>query len=341
MSSVIEFVNFSPNTILLLNEKLRIVSSSKKIYAMFGLPTLISGRKRNELIKLFNHQTKLVTSLKSYASNLNRTGSQSDFTWHFKDKIYFVTMVAIRINGPRHFLINFEDVSYKYKMDSPLELTRAYLNDILNNLPLGVIVLDEDQHIYMLNSRQLGFFQISNADSELENYLGFQLSECLSGDCSDYLIGLINAYLSSDKKNPLQDKYRVEDLMFNCTISSFSLTDDKNRAIMIISEDITEAYALEEKLRVSEEKATQLKTLKEINVSIRHEIFNVVTPLSMNAELVKTCLNPVDQELEIEMIDSILQSTHRLITFVKQLSDIREITSENYIDGDDSSMISY
>ena len=252
-----------------------------------------------------------------------------------------MSVVAIRVDRIRHYSINFEDVSYKYKMDSPLELTRAYLNDILNNLPIGVIVLDKDQHIYMLNSKQLEFFQFSNADSELENYLGFQLSECLSVSSSDYLTQIINSYLSGNTKIPLQDKHKVDNMVFNCTISSFSLTDDKNRAIMIVSEDVTEAHALEEKLRISEEKATQLKTLREINVSIRHEIFNVVTPLSMNAELLKTYLDPVDQLIEVEMVDSILQSTQRLITFVKQLIEIKEVKIEDYIDGDDSSMITY
>jgi len=341
MSTVFEFVNFSPNAVVLIDTEIKIPAASKQVYTMFGLPSLISGRKKGELTKLFNTQGRLIDNLRDCLKTLTRTGSQHTFTWQFRKKIYFVSVVAIRVDRTRYYSINFEDVSYKYNMDSPLELTRAYLNDILNNLPLGVIVLDKDQHIYMLNSKQLGFFRINNSGAELENYLGFQLSECLTAECSHYMISLIDNYLAGDKKTPLQNKHKVGELVFNNIISSFSLTDDKNQAIMIITEDITEANALEEKLRISEEKATQLKTLKEINVSIRHEIFNVVTPLSMNAELVKTCLNPAEQAIEIEMIDSILQSTHRLVTFVKQLSDIKEITSEIYIDGDDSSMISY
>ncbi|MCK5835097.1 MAG: hypothetical protein KAG98_05150 [Lentisphaeria bacterium] len=341
MSAVFEFVNLSLNAVLLIDEPLKIKASSKLIYAMFGLPSLISGRKKLELNKLFHGQAKLIENITHCTEALSRTGSQCNFTWRFKGKIYFVSIVSIRIDKVRHFSINFEDVSYKYKVDSHLELTRAYLSDILNNLPIGVIVLDENQHIYMLNTKQLEFFKRRIPDIELEHCLGFQLSECLSTGGVQYWEPLVKSYLAGHSKAPLQTRYTYEKFVYSCTISSFALTGDKNKAIMVISEDITEAHALEQKLKISEEKATQLKTLKEINVSLRHEIFNVVTPLSMNAELLKVYLDPVDQVAEVEMVDSILESTERLIDFVKQLIDIKEVVVEDYIDGDESSMITY
>ena len=341
MSTVFEFVNFSPTAVLLIDEKIKIKASSKSIYAMFGLPSLISGRKKIELGNLFNKQGRLIKHFNKCIKDLTRTGSQDSFTWSFEGKVYYVSLVAIRVDHHRYFSIHFDDVSYKYKMDSPLELTRSYLNDIINHLPVGVIVLDKNYHIYMLNTKQLEYFQFNNPSGRLENYLGFHISQCLTEDSVNYWSGIIASYISQKTQIPLQKIHKVRDLVFNCTISSFSLTDDNNRAIMIVSENITEAYALEEKLRIAEEKATQLKTLKEINVSIRHEVFNVVTPLSMNAELLMTCLDPVNQAEEVEMVDSILQSTQRLITFVKQLIEIKEVKIEDYIEGDDSLMITY
>jgi PAS domain-containing protein len=341
MATLSEFINFSPHAIILADEKLRVVSSSKLVYSMFGLPSLISGRKKRELAKLFYAEKKLIANLKHCLKLMVRTGSHETFTWHFKQKIFMVDIVAIRIGRVRYYSISFDDISYKYRMDSPLEITRSYLNDILNNLPVGVVVLDRNQHIYMLNDKQLEFFQLTNEDSGLENYLGFQISECLPNEISTSWVRAIDTCLAGETGVPLQDQYILNDLLFSCTISSFSLTDNKSRAIMIVSEDVTESQMMEEKLKISEAKATQLKTLKEINVSIRHEVFNVVTPLAMNAELVKESLDPEKCAEEIEMMESILQSTYRLISFVKQLADIKEITSENYIEGDDSSMISY
>ena len=341
MDNLLDFIKVSPNAVALVNKKRLLLVASKKIYAIFGLPTLIANRKKVELEIRFQEEDSLQTKLSNTIKKIKTSSTASYFSWQFNDKIYDVSVNYFTWKGEKMYQLIFKDVSYKFKTSSPYALSRQFLETIINDLPVGVTVIDELQNIFVANETQMEFFSRmhKNAPKDHSEVVGFKVCDVFP-DCKDVSWEkIIASVLEAENTTPLQFIDTYPDSVFQYTVAPFINEESHSQSAIIIAEDVTEKTALESELKIASEQTTKLKALEEINVSLRHKIYNVITPISMNAELIKHSLPEEGMEDIQEMSESIVSEVRRLHSFIEQLSKMSEVKSVNYLDSEDELML--
>lgn len=343
MDNIFDFIRICPHNTAIIDKDRHLIAASKKTYAIFNLPTLLATRKRFDLESRFMQEEELQNRLIDCIEKLKHSSTPISIPWQHDKKIYDLVVYRCTWLEKRYFCINFTDVTYKYKEDSPYALSRHYLERILNNLPVGVTVIDNYQNIFVVNKTQLEFLNKMDetTDINMEHIVGFRISDIFPDSDEASWEDIIATVLTQEDPTPLQfvDAYQTK--VFLYTVSPFVNESNHTPGAIIISEDITEKAKMEEELKHAEEQATRLKALEEINVALRHKIYNVITPISMNAELLKHTLSIDDFPDEVDMADSILSETKRLHSFIETLSQLNEIDTEQYLDGEAEQMIKF
>ncbi len=342
MDNIFDFIRICPHSTAIIDKNQHLLAASKKTYAIFGLPTLLANRKRIELENRFRQEEELHGRLEKVLIKLKHSSSTITIPWQHNKKIYDLGIFSCKWQGERLFCINFDDVTYKYKQGSPYELSRQYLEKILNNLPVGVTVIDNYQHIFVANNTQLEFLarMEPSTDIDLAQVIGFKVCDIFP-DCSETSWeDIVETVLTQDNPSGLQFVDTYSNSVFQYTVAPFVNESNQTPGAIIISEDITEKAAMEQELKQAEEQATRLQALEEINVALRHEIYNVITPISMNAELIKHSLAGEMPEEE-EMAESIINEAKRLHSFIEKLSNMNQISTVSYLEGEDEQMLNF
>ncbi len=341
MDNILDFIKVSPEAIALVDAKRFLLVASKKIYSIFGLPTLIANRKKMELEQRFQNEQSLQTKLQNAMKKIKSSSTPVYFSWQNKEKIYDISVNYFTWKKEKMYQVIFNDVSYKFKTSSPYALSRQFLETILNDLPVGVTVIDELQHIFVANKTQLEFFarMQPNGPADISEVVGFKVCDIFPDFQEASWDKLVASVLEANDQVPVQFIDTYEDSVFQYTIARFMNEDSRSPSAVIIAEDVTEKVAMESELKVASEQATKLEALELINVSLRHKIYNVITPISMNAELIKHSI-PDEGFSDIEnMSEAIINEVKRLHTFIEKLSAMNEVKTVSYLDSEDEQML--
>ena len=98
-----------------------------------------------------------VANLQSAVSRVRRPGSEEQFRWDRGERIYDVTVGALTLAGDAGYVVLFHDETQQTRFEETQELARRYLEDILNNIQLGVVVLNREMRITNMNRAQEAF----------------------------------------------------------------------------------------------------------------------------------------------------------------------------------------
>ncbi len=229
--------------------------------------------------------------------------------------------------GKDEFLIYIKDLTTIYKILNEVEFEREKLFVTLHSIGDGVIVVDKDKNIILINNPAKEILKIDNIKentqiniifSEIEKYLNeaFKLKK------------QINIKETKIIKN--NDEIIVED-----SISPIFIKDKLEGAV-IVFRDITEKKKLEEEI-IKKEK---LEAVGMLAAGIAHDFNNILTAALGNISLCELYIE--NKEKLIEKLKSTEQSlynaknlTEKLLTFskggylIKETSDIKKIIKES------------
>lgn len=341
MNNLAEFINSFPKPLVIMDESLQVIGAGKAAFSIFGLSDL---HEDNELLALeskFFAEQELLTAVGAATMRLHYPGSNVTSRVPMGRRAYDVTVFSFTYEEAIAFGASFEDVTDQLDYAKNSESVRKFLELIINSLPVGVTVVDNDMCITTINSKQLDFLKAITDSGSFVDVIGKKMSEIFppsEGFAWEDLEDEVMIQNSGQAQFTLRYDIYGQSMILLYSMIVFKNDEGVNEGAILISEDITEKTAMEEELQKARRKDTQLETLRDINVSLKHEIFNILTPLSMNAELVCYTLEESQTEQK-EMLHSIIEQTERLKSFIDRLSDLKEVQTTSYIDKDSDRML--
>ncbi|MCP4984041.1 MAG: PAS domain S-box protein [Gammaproteobacteria bacterium] len=192
-------------------------------------------------------------------------------------------------------------------ISSELDWLRRFHFQVLQDLPLGVVSLDDTDTILSWN-KQLS--KLTGIDQQDVIGLGI---EQLDAPWQELLAGFkaSDEFMISKLKVEVSNQIRVLNL-FKAVVSH---EQGNNSGIAILIEDTSERYSLEEKLAHSE----RLASIGQLATGVAHEIGNPVTGIACLAQDLRSDLGDAVQAAD--GLSQILNQTERITHIVRSLSN--------------------
>ncbi len=223
------------------------------------------------------------------------------------DDITFLEILAEQISL---FIQERLDKEEKEEIISFLEEESKFNEMILRNLPIGIVVIDNDLKIKRVNE---GMVLLLKRD--LKEMLGKKVCKILCNHEEGFYCKIEDSF--TNRKILFKEKFLVnvegESVPMAVTSSFIYTSDNVISGIILMVEDIREVAKLEEQLRRSE----RLSAIGKIAAYMAHEIKNPLASISTGIEFVSEKLPPDDNTKGY--MDMILKEIYRLDRLIKNL----------------------
>jgi two-component system NtrC family sensor kinase len=218
----------------------------------------------------------------------------------------FATQAAIAINNSRLY-------------ERILRLKR-FNEDVVSNTPVGLVVLNNELKIAVMNSAAEKIFHRSHfADTSLD--------ALLTGNTYDHWQQSCQSVLASGVAESISRCYIAvgeEERVLSVKFSPMEEVDQNGRGIIIVIEDITEKTILENYVTISE----KLIAKGEMAASIGHELNNFLAIISNNAELMQVRLKKGEHEKLDKSASAIIDNIAKIKRFTDNLMDLSQLDQE-------------
>lgn len=189
-----------PTAFLVFDDALRPLSASRKGLSMFGLRLRRDDNVSDRLpdLAIAIAEAGFTEPLSVAAGHLTRAGAETDFQWEWEDRIYVVR--ASRLVDEGGIGVVIENVTQQVRYEQTRETARRFLEDILNNVQLGVIVLNDEMRVTTMNNAQEHFLHRLGVFSSWVESVGTPVSELLTDEAQSGT-RLRNGWLSGAKRS--------------------------------------------------------------------------------------------------------------------------------------------
>lgn len=188
-----------------------------------------------------------------------------------------------------------------------LDNLRRFHRQVLDDLPLGVVTISPEQQVVSWNQNMAKLTDLTE-----ESMIGKSLKEI-----AEPWQSLFRSFLASDRTLMSQHKLRVDNEVYTLNLFKASITggsqDAENRGVVILIEDYSELFHLEDKLAHSE----RLASIGRLATGVAHEIGNPVTGIACLAQDMQA--EPDNRELHRSGLAQILTQIERISNIVQSL----------------------
>ena len=190
-------------------------------------------------------------------------------------------------------------------ISSELDALRRFHFQVLQDLPLGVVSISHDHRVISWNNAMV---QISGI--EQESVIGTSIAQL-----DDPWRKLFGAFIDSREFQISKFKIKINQQPHILNLFKALVTHEleKNRGIVILVEDHSERYSLEERLAHSE----RLASIGQLATGVAHEIGNPVTGIACLAQNMQ--IDPDNTEVLQNGLKQILTQTDRISNIVGSL----------------------
>lgn len=260
-------------------------------------------------------------------AGLSRLGSETQFSWDRNGWTYEVVISRIEGGTSEVYAFRFNDVTERMRFQETQELARRHLEDILNNIQLGVIVLNRDMRIRNLNRAQERFLNRMGIWMSWVEAIGMQISELMSedaiwGQVSEQVLGKGERFAGP------QRMYQTEEGDLILSIEITLLRDQHGKAIgaIQVSEDMTERVKLEMELHDAEIKAERLEAVRETAVAVNHEVNNPLSSTLDMAQVLLLSAEKLDEDTrkKLEQIEDDVKRIADVTSRLRSLDDSKD-----------------
>lgn len=215
------------------------------------------------------------------------------------------------------------------KLYEDLLALKVYIENVVNRTPIGIMVVDNNLKITIVNKAAQEIFKKAGWKNGLES---FALSDLT-------ILDLVPeeeknrwkkiCYQVLYTRNPFQEaksfqKFEKEELALSLKVSPLQNMDSRTVGLIIVVEDVTEKVVLERHLILSEKLAAK----GEMASSIGHELNNYLTIISSNAELLSINLRKKNYQKMDGNAQSILESINTMKRFTDGLIDFSSLKTQ-------------
>jgi PAS domain S-box-containing protein len=215
------------------------------------------------------------------------------------------------------------------KLYEDLLALKVYIENVVNRTPIGIMVVDNNLKITIVNKAAQEIFKKAGWKNGLES---FALSDMT-------ILDLVPEEEKNRWKkicyqvlytgNPFQEaksfqKFEKEELALSLKVSPLQNMDGRTVGLIIVVEDVTEKVVLERHLILSEKLAAK----GEMASTIGHELNNYLTIISSNAELLSINLRKKSYQKMDGNAQSILESINTMKRFTDGLIDFSSLKTQ-------------
>lgn len=191
------------------------------------------------------------------------------------------------------------------KRNKELYNYKKYNEDIINSLPLGVIIFDRDKNIYLINysAMEILSFDMENKTRQLEDILSLFSSE---------LSDAIQEQIAERKTSSWEEIEYGKNQYLNITIFPFKDEDYVFLGTILLIQDISREYYLKNYLLQTE----RISSIAELAAGVAHEVNNPLGIILNYVELLK--LHQTD-DYSLEKINLIKDELNRIKSIIGSL----------------------
>ncbi|MDP6039704.1 MAG: PAS domain-containing protein, partial [Candidatus Latescibacteria bacterium] len=258
----------APCALMVVSGSLKPLACSRKGFSVFGLRAqrVFAAEDLDLLGQALAGESDLNSELTGSMDRLRRPGADAQFRWARNRRIYEVIVGSLERGEDRRFLVMFQDVTQQIQFEETRDTTRRFLEDILNNVQLGVIVLNSEMRITNMNRAQEAFLQRLAVWLSWVEAIGMPVAELVPDDSAEFWEGITETVLG--KGETYRDARRTYqtsegDMILSIEVTPLKDQDGKVIGAIQVSEDVTERVRLEAELRDAEIVAERLQAVKE------------------------------------------------------------------------------
>ena len=119
-----------------------------------------------------------MVKLRAVVDDLSRAGAEAEFRWERDDRIYAVKASRLSLGVG----VVIEDVTRQVRFEETRETARRFLENILNNIQVGVIVLNDEMRVTTMNHAQETFLHRLGVSVNWVESIGTPVSELLTDE---------------------------------------------------------------------------------------------------------------------------------------------------------------
>ena len=325
-----QFLQKLPLPVMAIDGALRVVAYSQRVLGIFGIRSRSrSGETPVDLLgAAIVADTGLSDQLALATAQLGVPGDEEIFAWRHGEHIYEIRAYPVE-EEEDVFLVAFEDETDHIQTEEILSKIRRYNENVLKNIPLGVIVLNSELRVNFITPQEIQLLGHLGIELTLFDSIGSTLTELLPSEPGTEWHRMCEAVLQSG--NLLDGGKQVYstdegDLFLATTVIPLPESMGLTGGVMLVSEDVTEKKRLEDELvRVG-----KLATVGQMVITVNHEINNPLGIISSSAQALRL-LNPNLDDKIVGKLLVIEEQVRRISAVTERLRSMEQVDTNEYI----------
>ncbi|NCD31830.1 MAG: ATP-binding cassette domain-containing protein [Spartobacteria bacterium] len=200
-----------------------------------------------------------------------------------------------------------------------LFLLKKYNEDIIKNIPEGIVILDEKNHVYLTNYAASAILEIDQ-DRIMNLTMDAIVPKDADGEITEQAAELMKAIDERTEKS--WDEFKHGDNKYlRIHIGPFKDENDRYLGTIIIFEDITRDRQVNEYLLRSQ----KIESIAELAAGVAHEINNPLGIISNYVAIMRRKMQDEDSLRKLEKVDAELKRIAGIVESLLSFSKINRI----------------
>jgi nitrogen fixation/metabolism regulation signal transduction histidine kinase len=317
-----------PRPALVVDGALRVLAYSERALALFGMRRGRDVDLCGRLGEAIAADPPLGDALALATARLLRPGEEERLAWERGEGRYEVTICLAAPDGSA-FVVLFDDTTQQALSEEIMSNARSYLEHVLNDIPIGVAVLNSELRVTAVNPCQLRFLARLGAPATLVDAIGATLAALApDGPGPSWQILCEQVLRTGQRQEQPKQAWPASagELVLAAVATPLMDARGRNAGAILVTDDVTEQSRLERELV----RVEKLATVGQMVVAVNHEINNPLNIIANNAQALRL-LNPdLDARIVAKLV-AIEEQVKRIAAVTERLRTMEAVTTSEYI----------
>jgi nitrogen-specific signal transduction histidine kinase len=315
-----------PHPVLVVDGNLQVLAANRRAQALFGRrvrdrqPDPLDGVGRALLA-----EPDLADRLTEAAAQSSGSADEVVFGWRQTGRQFAVSVSAMTGSGEAYLAV-FTDTTAGALSDDIQHTARRYLEQVLDDIPVGVVVLGPDLRLTLMNRQQERFFGQFGRPLTLVDGVGLRLDQLLpDGPGADWHALAERVVADGARLGPMRQALGTE-LVLAVAFSPLRDHHGRGWGVILTCQDVTAQARLEEELIRIE----KLATVGQMVVTVNHEINNPLSIIAANAQTLRLTRRDLDERALAKLL-VIEEQVRRIAAVTERLRQMDQVATRSYI----------